>query len=203
MKRKWIAVLVGASLLAATDAEAQRGRVRESDERNREAVASRVERLAPVRAPGRVVATPAPRARPHRPGRVDGRAYGERRVVYRSGPYRPRAHRRGAWIRVDWRDGVYFRAAPLRWHRAYLDHGDLRRLLGRRAVRDIREAGFSMGLRGALRGHWIHQPGVGTLLVVTMGGTDVAELVDYDRDGFIDDVFLIGPHPRGGVAIGW
>jgi hypothetical protein len=203
MKRKWTAVLIGASLLATTDVEAQRGRGRESDDRMERDRAGRVERLEPIRAPGRVVATPAPRVYSNAPARAQYRPAGNRRVVYRGGAYRARHPARGAWVRVEWGHRVHVRAFRIPRHRAFLDQGDLRRLLGRRAVRDIRDAGFAMGLRGGLRGHWVIQRGVGALLVVTMGGTDVAELVDYDRDGFVDDVFLIGPRPRWGVAIGW
>lgn len=201
MRREWMAVLIGASMLAATDVEAQRGRDRESGRRGEERErVGRVEQLEPIRAPGRVVPAAAPRvrsrARPATHHYVDARS----RVVYRSPAYR-RYHRPAAWIRVDWGPRVRFRVVVAPRHGAYLSQGELRRLLGREAVRDIRDAGHSMGLRGSLRGHWVQARGVGAVLVVTMGGTDVAELVDYDRDGFVDDFFLVGP--RAWRRAGW
>ncbi|KPJ83025.1 MAG: hypothetical protein AMS19_05855 [Gemmatimonas sp. SG8_23] len=196
MRREWILILAGASMLAATEVEAQRHRDRERDEGNRE----RVERLEPVRAPGRVVAPPV--RRPTYPAHVDRRHDGHRRVVYSSRGHRPR-HRGNAWVRVDWTPRLHVRPVLVVRPGAVLSQGELRRMLGKRAVRDIRDAGFSMGLRGRLRGHWVHQRGFGIILVVTMGGSDVAEFVDYDRDGFLDEAYLVGPRVRGGVAIGW
>lgn len=106
------------------------------------------------------------------------------------------------WIRADW---GRIRMQPLR-HRGpnvVLDKSDLRHLLGRETVNRVRNAGRRVGLRGAMRGRWVGGRGRGQVLVVTMGGADVAEFADFDRDGFIDDVFLIGEGRGRRVTHGW
>lgn len=85
-------------------------------------------------------------------------------------------------------------------HRARLEGslnpGELRHVLGQRTMKEIRNAGRRAGLRGAVRGHWIDARRHGLVLVVTMDRVDVAEFIDYDRDGWIDDSFFF--HDRGG-----
>ncbi len=45
-------------------------------------------------------------------------------------------------------------------------------------------------MRGPVRGHWARGRWAGTVLVLTMRGGEVARLVDYDRDGLVDDLLL-------------
>lgn len=193
MKRAALVMVIGSVLLGAGEADAQRNdrnRGRERDDRN-----GRVERLDPVRAPGRVVA---------RPAYSPDRSYrgGSTRVVYSSRRHRPDYVGRGAWVRVDWTRAVRFRPVARYGRRAFLNRGELNDLLGRHVVRDIRDAGRSVGLRGALRGHFVYQRH-DTILVVTMGGNDVAELVDFNGDGFIDEAWVIGRRGYRPVALGW
>lgn len=186
MKRELMSVLLGAALIVPVDAEAQRGRGRADDDN------PRVQKLEPITTGGRV----APR------GRVAARApYARNRVVYSShSAYRvPRVYRSGRWdvgyrdtrirVRLDYgRTPIFVR------HRNRFDgrlsQGELRRVLGHETVRQIRQAGRRAGLRGAVRGHWVDARRHGLVLVVTMDRVDVAEFIDYDRDGWIDDSFF-------------
>lgn len=189
MKRELTMVLLGAALLVPVDVEAQRARGRAAD------ADGRVEKLEPITRGGRV----APRARPARvrvrPGRVADRVVYSSHSRYRA----PRYHRSGrigrpyrdARIRVRFDWGL----APIVVRdRVYLDRrlnpGQLRRVLGHATVNEIRRAGRRAGLRGAPRGHWLDSRRHGRVLVVTMDRIDVAEFIDYDRDGWIDDAFF-------------
>ena len=58
------------------------------------------------------------------------------------------------------------------------------------AVNRIRDHGRRAGLRGSLRGHWAPTRGLDDIMVLTMRGREVARLVDFDRDGLVDDVML-------------
>lgn len=190
MKHKTMMLLVGATLLMAADAEAQRARGQGGSGRVERD--GRVERLEPVRAPGRI----APRrvVRSHRYGPAS-----RSRVVYTS---RNRFESRG-WYRVPVRD---FRRVYFRSHRSgasFLSQGDLRRLIGARGVDLVRDAGRRAGLRGSLRGHWVHERGRRSTLVVTMNRVDIAEFVDFDGDGYVDDLFLVGPAGDRRVTRGW
>ncbi len=192
MKRELKSVLLGAALIVPVDAEAQRGRGRAADDN------PRVEKLQPITTGGRV----APR------GRVAARApYARDRVVYSShSAYRvPRVYRSGRW-NVGYRDTRirgrldYGRTPIFVRHRnrfdGRLNQGELRRVLGHETVRQVRQAGRRAGLRGPVRGHWVDARRHGLVLVVTMERVDVAEFIDYDRDGWIDDSFFFR-HDRG------
>ncbi len=191
MRREALVLLIGASLVGGADLEAQRrGDRRDRDRDDR----GRVERLEPVRAPGRVVARPVVWAGPdHR---------GSARVVYSTRGSRRAYARHHGWVRVDWGRAVRFRplAAP---GRAFLNRRELRVLLGPRAVHRLQDAGFAAGLRGPLRGHWLLDRRAGHVLVVTMGGSDVAELIDHDRDGFVDEAWLVTRGRYRPAALGW
>lgn len=187
MKRELMSVLLGAALLVPMDAEAQRGRGSAADGD------ARVQKLEPITTGGRV----APR------GRVAARApYSRNRVVYSSQTqYRvPRAYRSGGWnrgyrdtrIRVRFDIGrapIFVR--PRARFEGRLNQAELRRVLGHDTVRRIRQSGQRAGLRGAVRGHWVDTRRQGLVLVVTMDRVDVAEFIDYDRDGWIDDSYFL------------
>lgn len=178
MKRELMSVLLGAALLVpASTVDAQRGR---GGDRG-----PRVERLQPITVGGRMAVG----------GRVAGRVVYRSPVVYR--PYRnPRVQVHAEWLRVPARFTVGHR-----FDRA-LNPGQLKKVIGHRTVNRIRNAGRRAGLRGAVRGHWIDSRRHGLVLVVTMGGVDVAEFIDYDRDGWFDDSFLFRLD-RGGYWNGW
>lgn len=194
MKRELMSVLLGAAMLVPVDAEAQRGRGRGN------ADGPRVQKLEPVRRGGRIDPRAARARRPHT-------ARG--RVVYRSGDGYARARRgtrvygayRDGWIRVrlDWRRAPRFPVRP-RLH-THINQGELRHVLGHRTVNRIRRAGRRMGLRGAPRGHWLETWRDGLVLIVSMEGVDLAEFIDYDRDGFIDDSYFLD-HDHGRRWIG-
>jgi len=176
MKREAFILLIGASLTGSTDLEAQRGQNR--DRNNDE----RVERLEPVHAPGRVVARPVYRSAPQRGHR-------SARVVYST---RRSYGGHAAWVRVEWGRRVRFRPIAVHGSRSFLNRGELKAMLGRRTVERIQDAGRSVGFRGPMRGHWVAQRRGGDLLVVTMGQSDVAELVDFNRDGIVDEMHVVG-----------
>ncbi|NNL30431.1 MAG: hypothetical protein HKO77_05380 [Gemmatimonadetes bacterium] len=197
MKRELMSVLFGAALLVPMDTEAQRGRGRADND------SPRVQKLEPIATGGRI----APR------GRVSARApYAHDRVVYSSNTrYRvPRAYRSGRW-NVGYRDARirvrfdYGRVPIFARHRprsgGQLNPAELRRVLGHETVRRIRDSGRRAGLRGAVRGHWVDGRRHGLVLVVTMERVDVAEFIDYDRDGWIDDSYFFR-HDRGRRWIG-
>jgi hypothetical protein len=207
MRRELIAILIGAALLGTVELDAQGRRNRGSERAGRD---GRVEQLEPVRAPGRVM----PRAI-YRGGRLDRGS----RVVYSSRGRYPAYRRGGAyrrspvygrastyrrdlvWVHADW-GRVTMRPFGYRHRRTFLNQHELRDILGRRSVDMVRDSGRRTGLRGSLRGHWIDQGGRGRLLVVTMDRVDVAEFVDYDGDGLVDDVFLIGMDGERWAAYG-
>lgn len=197
MKRELMSVLLGAALLVpASDASAQRGR----SERG-----PRVERLQPitvggrVAVAGRVAGCPAPAHAPavgcRRRAAYSARAVYRSPVVYRS--YRDSGIRvRAEWVRVPARF-----SAGYRFDRA-LNPGQLKKVIGHRTVDRIHDLGHRAGLRGSARGHWIDTRRHGLVLVVTMDRVDVAEFIDYDRDGWFDDSFLFHLD-RGGYWNGW
>jgi len=66
----------------------------------------------------------------------------------------------------------------------------LRSVLGDRAVDRLAVHALTLGLVDPLVGRWLGEPtGSGTLLV-TSGGTPVAELVDTNRDNRVDDMLV-------------
>ncbi len=200
MKRGLFTLLIGATLMTAADVEAQRGRNRDrGNEVNRDR--NRVERLEPVRARGRVVPRVHRASRPAQAGRPSHRFNRGSRVVYSTRARYPSYTRGHRWARVDW-GRVRLRTVFVTHDRGYLNKRDLRDLLGKRTVDRIKNAGRRAGLRGSMRGFWVAQRGYGEVLVVTMGGVDVAELADFNRDGFIDEVFLVGPSGRW-MTYGW
>lgn len=190
MKRELMSVLIGAAILVPMDAEAQRGRGRAADD------TGRVQKLESITTGGRVT----PR------GRFAARApHSRNRVVYTSHSRvrGPGYYRGGRWNRGyrDSRIRVRFDygRAPLfvrdrAWRGGRLSQGELRRVLGHDTVRRIRTAGRRAGLRGAVRGHWVDTRRHGLVLVVTMDRVDIAEFIDYDRDGWIDDSYFFRHH---------
>jgi hypothetical protein len=193
MKRELITLLVGASFFAS-DVEAQRNRDRDNrnggNDRN-----GRVEQLEPVHAGGRI----APRTVVYRGGRP---AHRRSRVVYSSNGRRPSYAPARVWVRADW-GRVTMHPFAFRTNRTFLNQRELRNVLGRRTVDMVRDSGRRAGLRGSLRGHWVEQRGQGRMLVVTMDRVDVAEFMDFDRDGFVDDIFLVQARGNRRVGYGW
>lgn len=187
MKRNLMSLLLGASVIMASDAEAQRNRDRGNDRVVQQN--GRVERLEPVRARGRVAPRVTYRARPGR-------------VVY-SSRHGYNWHRNRYWVNTRI-DRFYF---DRRFDRARRDrilrNKDLKDLLGNRTVKRVKEIGRDAGLRGPLRGYWVHERGIGRVLVVTMDRIDVAEYADFDGDGYIDEALLIAPDRFRRGARGW
>lgn len=193
MKRELLSVLIGAALIVPVDVEAQRGR-KHVPERG-----PRVAGTAPAAASGRLARCPAPaharsfECRPANRVVYSSRAGYRPATVYR--PYRDARIR----VRLDWgRSRLHFSTRP---HMARaVGPAQLRRILGPQTVNRVRRAGRRLGLRGAPRGHWLESWRHGLVLVVTMDRVDIAEFVDYDRDGFVDDAFFLRHDGRRWVS---
>ena len=189
MKRTLAVALLGAALTIPMEAEAQRVRPRGDNVRVERQVdrparaVPRARRPAAIPGTGRLAACQAPR---------NGRAYvcaPHRRVVYRSSSYLRSGRNRYVWADARWAR-VTMRLPVRRARFREIRQNRLRDLIGTRAVNRIRAHGRAAGLRGGLRGHWLDTRRFDDILVLTMGGREVARLVDYDRDGFVDDVLL-------------
>jgi hypothetical protein len=168
MKRMLSAALLGASFLIPAEATAQRVRVVIDHPR----AVPVTGRLAECRAPSR------------------GRAYvcrPETNVVYRyaGGARRPVVR---DWAVVEWgRIHMY----PVRGSRqGLINEGRLRDMLGDRTVERVRDRGRRFGLRGPVRGDWHESLRFGAVLTLRVDGREVAELLDFDRDGIVDQVLL-------------
>jgi hypothetical protein len=182
MKSKLMLVLVGAAFLMPQESTAQRVRDRDG-ERSRVRTSTRP---APITVSGRLSGCRAP---------AGARAFDcSRRVVYSSFRRSPASRGNRAWIRTDWsRARLSFRGAT---RARSLNQSQLRDILGRRTVERVRAAGRSVGLRGSLRGQWEHKRRGSATLVILMNRVKVAEFLDYNGDGRIDDVFVIGNAER-------
>lgn len=183
MKRELLSVLIGAALIVPADVEAQRGR-KHVPQRG-----PRVVDTPPAVASGRLNRCRAPaharsfECRPANRVVYSSRAGYRHATVYR--PYRDSRIR----VRLAWGSGrLHFRARP--YMTGTVGPAQLRRILGPQTVNRVRRAGRRLGLRGAPRGHWVESWRHGLVLVVTMDRVDIAEFVDYDRDGFVDDAFF-------------
>ena len=169
MRRTLWMVVVGTSLLIPMETVAQRGQSRGRTTVQRVPTVSG--RLAECR--------PSAGARP-----FDCRA----RVVYSSGAYIP-IQVGVEWARTDW-GHVRIRADSRRERWGVLNQRQLRDVLGRRTFDRVRDVGRRSGLRGSLQGRWHQARRSGDVLIVTMGGWEVAEFLDYNRDGFVDGVLV-------------
>lgn len=89
--------------------------------------------------------------------------------------------------------------ARVQGQRGMLTEGHLRQLLGKRDVRNVKRHARAMGLRGSLRGQWYRIDRQTMLMEITMGDALVAEVYDYGRDGYLDQLFLVDPHGGYGV----
>lgn len=171
MMRTLSMVLMGASFLIPTAAEAQA-----ASYTHPRVLPANTARLANCRAPGH------------------GRAYvcrTESNVLYRYAGGVRRAVVRD-WVVVEW---GRMRLHPVRLHRHDGRIGEpvLRDMLGRDAVARIRDHGRRAGLRGPVRGTWHESLRYGAILTLEMQGREVAELLDFDRDGWVDQVLLRDP----------
>lgn len=200
MKRERVAVLTLALVLHAgaldgqqrtrTEAGARRvERVERTD--GRAEARSGVERLDPIRAPGRVMPQRYDRRHVRRPSHAR----------YRGAQSLPFYEDNGRWSRSHRRITVRM---PIRLGFAdRLDARDLRILLGRETVREVRAAARGLGIRGPMAGHWIARHRAAPALLLTVDGFEVALVMDRNRDGLLDELRLVRPS-RGYVGdYGW
>ena len=173
MKHTLWMVLMGTFFLIPIEAEAQRGRARNAH-------ASR--QIAPVSA--RLTSCRAPSG---------GHAYLCRNdvrtdVVYRSSSS-GRGRTRRAWVVANW-GRIHIYPVRYRARSREITQGRLRDMLGAETVRRVRDVGRRAGLRGSVRGQWIESRRSGAVLTLTMSRQEVAQLLDFDRDGLVDEVLL-------------
>ena len=185
MNRELILALTGLAMILPVDAEAQRRNRSEDRARERD---NRVEQLEPIRAPGRVYRV--------RPRHRDVRS----RVVYTSRSRAPRYSVGHVWIQADF-GTVRFHERGIFGRHLVLQKNDLRALIGRHAVNRVKNAARRVGIYGPMRGQWVGARGGVRILVVTVDGFEVARFSDRNRDGFVDQVYLIGERrPRRTVS---
>ncbi|MCH1570325.1 MAG: hypothetical protein L7S64_03205 [Longimicrobiales bacterium] len=185
MNRELILALTGLTMILPFDAEAQRRNRGEDRVRERD---NRIEQLEPIRAPGRVYRV--------RPRHRDMRS----RVVYSSHSRAPSYSVGHVWMQADF-GNVRFRDRGIFGRRVVLKKNDLRDLLGRHAVNRVKNTANRLGIHGPMRGQWVGARGGVRILVVTVDGFEVAEFSDRNRDGFVDQVYLIGERrPRRTVS---
>lgn len=176
MKRRLWVVLVGTSFLIPIQADAQRARSRGVP----------VTRHVNARASGRLTSCRAPSG---------GRAYvcrgdTRRNVVYRySGTGRTRTRLR--WVLAEWGNmHMHMRLAGRSTRAGSISQSRLKDMLGARTVRRVRDLGRRAGLRGSLHGHWVENRRLGAVLTLSIGDREVAQFLDFDRDGSVDEVLL-------------
>lgn len=102
------------------------------------------------------------------------------------------------WISVGWGNFAFQfgRVSHVRqwygWHD--FDHYQLNILLGPSLFGRIAQHGYACGWHSPLAGVWFGDPWQGYHLRVYSGPYAVAELYDWDGDGWVDDVRLIQPY---------
>lgn len=197
MKRELMTVLIGATLLAPTSLDAQR-RARSDTDR------ARVDRLDPITVQGRLAGCRGGRGAFACRDRV---VYSSHRRFRSPATYRTvrayRPHRTGRFtVRADW-GRVRLRLDRHARLGRLLHQAELRQVLGPHTVNRLRAYGRREGLRGPLRGHWVGTRRRALVLVVSMGRADLAEFVDYDRDGRIDDAYVFERRRHRRLADGW
>ena len=120
------------------------------------------------------------------PSRVGIRGAGCRgrlaRVAIRPGA------RRG-WVRARW-GALHVYSPRTRARSVRIGERGLREVLGPRTVRRFRRLSRHAGLRGPMTGVWQTSRRFGSELHVRIAGRRVAEVYDYDRDGYADQVLL-------------
>ncbi|MGI9627088.1 MAG: hypothetical protein ACR2QM_09645 [Longimicrobiales bacterium] len=92
-------------------------------------------------------------------------------------------------VRANWGD-IHLYAPRARYDYIRLGRRGLEDIMGAGPVSRIRRIGRNAGLRGRMTGTWSETRRAGSLIEVRIDGRRVAELRDYNRDGYVDDVFV-------------
>ena len=121
-------------------------------------------------------------------GFVGGRSF-DRRYVDRRYAGSVRVGPAVRWSVARWGD-IYFRDDRAR--RAYREphRVNIKRVVGKRVQDRLRYRSRQLGLRGSLEGRWIRTGRLGLVLQVRTDGFPLAELVDFNGDGHVDQVAL-------------
>ena len=118
-----------------------------------------------------------------------------------------RGHPTKGWrwcVEKGWAGYGHARANRARWDRVRWGRVDLfaprgvgrlgwlpaERFLDRKVVKRLRKHRSRLGLRGGMSARWIRDRGGETVVQVRAGGFLMAEMRDYDRDGFADLIMV-------------
>ena len=93
------------------------------------------------------------------------------------------------WARADWGD-IHLYAPATSYGHVRMGERGLRDILDGRTLSRVRRVGRRGGLRGPITGRWTENRRSGTTLEMRMQGRPVAEVHDYDGDGYVDEVFV-------------
>ncbi len=94
------------------------------------------------------------------------------------------------WDVIFWEDAGFRHSRPIRQDR-WMDHRELRGILGPEVMVRLETHSGPHGRRTELRGRWVRGGGSdGMVLEVMVGSTSLAYLQDLSLDGWVDRVYL-------------
>lgn len=103
----------------------------------------------------------------------------------------PRVHaRRNRWVRAHLGE-IHLYAPEARYGQVRLGRRGLEEVMGRGTVRELRRMARRAGFRGQITGRWTESRRYGTHIEVRMGGRLIAQVEDYNRDGYVDQLLVL------------
>jgi hypothetical protein len=105
---------------------------------------------------------------------------------------RAQAERQRAWEqRNDWNDVTM--TSPRQQSIARVGSTQLAQIVGANGLRRLQQQAQSLGMTRPLLGSWMRDTNGHAVLLVTSGGSQIAQIVDTNGDGQVDRVFLMHP----------
>ena len=190
MRNRGIVILAAAAVLVPANVDGQRDRQgNRNDRQNRQD-----ERWEDTRGPG------YDNDRYLDEGRYDyddGYRYDDRYERpsdrYR-GPYSRRNPRSSDWRYQNW--GDFHLYAPRGLRTRHMGERGIRQLLGAQGLRRLKRIARQSGTRGPLTATWTASRRYGDRLMVRSRGRRIAEIHDFNRDGYVDEVLVRRPRAR-------